>query len=201
MMNITLHNADDKQVALQAYSVALTNEINSYPTVNFMFNATGHNALVEDMLDEGSYFEIDGQQYRFESSNPVPNSRFRTYTIDATHIGVMLEDNFIRETVKGKQSLDALAKLMISDLKGWSYKIDDKFDDVDLGDDETEKGHGKAILDLIVEKFGCEYWFDNRCIHFCKTVGKGENNASFLFVDQMNASHIAFTEDFTNFKT
>lgn len=201
MISITAHNADDKKVALEVYSVAVTDSINSYPTVSFVFNATGHNATVEDILDQGSIFTIGGQDYRFTSSNPVPNSRFRQYTVTGTHIGSMLQDNYISGTVTGSQSLDNVCKLMIQGLDNFNYQIDGDFADHDFGNDTVGNGHGEDILNTIVNTWSCEYRFDNRTIHIVKAVGKGEDKSSFLFVDGVNTNKISWTEDYTDFKT
>nr|WP_054652625.1 phage tail protein [Limosilactobacillus equigenerosi] len=201
MINISIHNADDKQAVLQAYSVALTEELNSYPTVNFMYDITGHNATVEDMLDQGTIFEINGQLYRHLNSNPVPVGNFRTYTVDAIHIGSMLQDNYVNPSLKGKHSIEDVANAMIAGLDGFKFKIDDKFDPIDFGDDGIESGHGEDILNTIVEMWNCEYRFDNKTIHIAKAVGKKEDSPGFLFIDGNNVSKISWTEDYSNFKT
>lgn len=198
MLSIGIENYDGQQSVISAYGVSVTTTINALATLSFSFNATGQNLLAEGLIGPYTLFTTpDGQQYRLTTSNPVPNNEFRVYAISATHIGRDLNDTFVEDTLKGKQSLKACMDLVVKDT-GFKYQIDDKFDDHDFGDAEIGNAAADSILSSIAEAWSCEYYFDNKTIHLAKSIGR---NGSFLFIDAVNASHIAWTESYDSVKT
>lgn len=198
MIKLPIISYTGDQSVLLAYNVAVTKTINSYPTLSFVFNAVGQNLVAEDMLGPRTLFTTpDGQQYRLTTSNPVPNSEFRVYTVSATHIGHDLHDSYIMNTLSGVQSLRACLDLMIQGTP-FKYQIDDNFDDHDFGTETIGGGHGDDILSAIAQAWACEYWFDNYTVHIAKTIGSQD---AFTFVDRINANYISWNEDYSSFCT
>lgn len=154
--------------------------------------------MAESLLGPVSLFTLpDGQQYRLTTSNPVPNNNFRVYAISATHVARDLNDNFVKDTLNGKQSIKACLDLMVKGTP-FKYQLENQFDDHDFGDNTIGNATGDNVLSSIAEAWSCEYYFDNFTIHLAKKIGREK---SFLFVDSFNVSHIAWTESYDDFKT
>lgn len=198
MIKLLVTNYNGDQLVLLAYNVAVTKTINSYPTLAFTFNATGQNLVAEDMLGPRTIFTApDGQQYRLTTSNPVPNSEFRVYTVSATHVGHDLHDGYIMNTLSGVQSLRSCLDLMTQGTP-FKYRIDGNFNDHDFGTGTIGGSHGDDVLSAIAQAWACEYWFDNYTVHIAKTIGCTD---AFTFVDRVNANYISWNEDYSNFCT
>lgn len=198
MINITVNNADNVESVVQAYAASVTETINTYKTLSFSFAAVGQNKVAENLLGPETKFALsDGRMFHLTTSNPQPTSRFRVYTITATEVGQDIADIYIRDSIKGSQSLDACLKLLTngSNIK---YQIDGNIGNHDFGDNELGKGSGKDVLNAIAEAFDIEYYFDNYTLHVAKSIGKPD---SFVFVDRVNASLISWNEDYSSFKT
>lgn len=195
---IGMKNYNNDETAITAYGVALTETLNSFSTVAFNFNATGDNRVAENLLGPRTLFTLEnGQKFRLTTSNPTPNSRFRQYAITATHVGHDLNDYYIKGTLNGQQSIQACLDFLT---KGspFKYQLDSQFSNHDFGDNTIGGSHGDDVLNSIAEAFACEWWFDNYTLHVAKTIGKNE---AFVFVDRVNASHIAWNEDYSDFRT
>lgn len=198
MIKLPIASYSGDQSVLLAYNVAVTKTINSYPTLSFVFNAVGQNLVAEDMLGPRTLFTTpDGQQYRLTTSNPVPNSEFRVYTVSATHVGHDLHDSYIMNTLSGVQSLRACLDLMTQGTP-FKYQIDGNFNDHDFGTGTIGGGHGDDVLSAIAQAWACEYWFDNYTVHIAKTIGSQD---AFTFVDRVNANYISWNEDYSSFYT
>lgn len=196
-MEIAVTDFKGNQAPVNAYSVSVTDTINTFPTLAFSFEALGNNLVIEDMLGPDTIFEVAGQKYRLTTANPVPNARYRVYAITATHVGYDLHDVYQTATLTGSQSLAACLNLMTSGTK-FTYQVAGNFNSHDFGTNTIGGGHGDDILSTIAQAWSCEYWFDNYTIHIAKTIGV--DNA-FLFVDRINTTHIAWTEDYSSMYT
>lgn len=198
MINITVDNADNVESVVQAYAASVTETINAYKTLSFSFAAVGQNKVAENLLGPETKFTLsDGRMFHLTTSNPQPTARFRVYTITATEVGQDIADIYVRDSIKGSQSLDDCLKLLTNG-SNISYKIDGNVGNHDFGDNELGKGSGGDVLNAIAEAFGIEYYFDNYTLHVAKSIGKPD---SFVFVDRVNASLISWNEDYSNFKT
>ena len=155
MIKLPITSYTGDQSVLLAYNVAVTKTINSYPTRSFVFNAVGQNLVAEDMLGPRTLFTTpDGQQYRLTTSNPVPNSEFRVYTVSATHVGHDLHDSYVMNALSGVQSLRACLDLMTQGTP-FKYQIDGNFNDHDFGTSTIGGGHGDDILSAIAQAWAC----------------------------------------------
>lgn len=199
MLNLPIRSPSGKETVVQAYDVALTDTLKSYPSLNFNFIADDKNEAAEKMIMPRVIITepSSGQQYRIASSNPVPSMQYRVYAITTIHISHDLHDMYIDDTVTGKQSLKACMDLLTKDSK-FKYSIDDTIDDHDFGSDSLGNAHGDDILSTIAEAFNIEYWFDNTNIHLVKEKGKKD---SFIFIDRVNTSKIQENEDYTTITT
>ena len=199
MLNLPIRSPAGKEATVQAYNVAVTDTLKSFPTMNFSFIGDGANEAAEKMIMPRVIITdpTTGQQYRIASSNPVPTARFRVYAITTIHIAHDLHDYYIENTVTGSQSLKACCDLLTGGTK-FKYSIDDNISDHDFGSDSLGNAHGDDILSSIASAFDIEYWFDNCTIHFAKEIGKKD---SFVFVDRVNTSKIQVNEDYTTITT
>lgn len=195
---IAMKNYNNDETAITAYGVALTETLNSFPTVAFNFNALGDNKVAENLLGPRTLFTLEnGQMFRLTTSNPTPNSRYRQYAITATHVGHDLNDYYIKDTINGQQSMQACLDFLTKNTP-FKYQLDSQFDNHDFGDNGIGGGHGDDVLSAIAEAFACEWWFDNYTLHIAKKIGKDD---AFVFVDRVNTSHIAWNEDYSDFRT
>lgn len=195
---IAMKNYNNDETVITAYGVALTETLNSFSTVAFNFNALGDNQVAENLLGPRTLFTLEnGQMFRLTTSNPTPNSRFRQYAITATQVGHDLNDYYLKDTMTGSQSIQACLDFITKDTP-FQYQVDGQIGDHDFGDDTIGGSHADDVLSSIVEAFGCEWWFDNYTLHVAKKVGKDD---AFLFVDRVNTSHIAWNEDYSDFRT
>ena len=199
MLNLPIRSPAGKEATVQAYNVAVTDTLKSFPTMNFSFIGDGANEAAEKMIMPRVIITdpTTGQQYRIASSNPVPTARFRVYAITTIHIAHDLHDYYIENTVTGSQSLKACCDLLTGGTK-FKYSIDDNISDHDFESDSLGNAHGDDILSSIASAFDIEYWFDNCTIHFAKEIGKKE---SFVFIDRVNTSKIQVNEDYTTITT
>ena len=169
MLNLPIRSPAGKEATVQAYNVAVTDTLKSFPTMNFSFIGDGANEAAEKMIMPRVIITdpTTGQQYRIASSNPVPTARFRVYAITTIHIAHDLHDYYIENTVPGNQSLKACCDLLTGGTK-FKYSIDDNISDHAFGSDSLGNAHGDDILSSIASAFDIEYWFDNCTIHFAK---------------------------------
>lgn len=199
MLNLPIRSPAGKEATVQAYNVAVTDTLKSFPTMNFSFVGNETNEAAEKMIMPRVIITdpTTGQQYRIASSNPVPTSKYRIYAITTIHIAHDLHDYYIENTVTGAQSLKACCDLLTGGTK-FKYSIDDNIGNHDFGSNSLGNAHGDDILSSIATAFEVEYWFDNYTIHFAKEIGKKD---SFLFIDRVNTSKIQVNEDYTTITT
>lgn len=198
MISLGVKNMDNKEAVATVYGVAVTKAINSFATLSFSINATGNNLVAVNMLGPGTIFTApDGQKYQYTTGNPVPSVDYQVYSVTATHVGVQLGDNFVKDTLNGSQSIQACLDLMVQGTP-FKYQVDGNFNAHDFSDAAIGNASAADMLAAIAEAWSCQYYFDNYTLHIAKTIGK--DNA-FLFVDRVNTSHISWTESYDSFAT
>lgn len=197
MLGIPIKDYKGNEAVVLAYSVSVTDTINSFPTLSFSFDAAGQNLQVEGMIGPDTTFTVNGQKYRLTTSNPVPNTSYRVYAITATHVGYDLHGVYQKATLTGLQSLKACLDLMVQDTP-FHYQVDGNFSDHDFVTDTIGNGHGDDILSAIAQAWACEFWFDNQTVHIANSIGTKD---SFVFVDRVNTTSISYNEDYSNMYT
>lgn len=198
MISLGVKNMDNKEAVATVYGASVTKTINSFATLSFSVNATGNNLVAVNMLGPGTIFTApDGQKYQYTTGNPVPSVDYQVYSVTATHVGVQLGDNFVKDTLSGSQSIQACLGLMTNGTP-FKYQVDGNFGAHDFSDTAIGNASATDILAAIAEAWSCQYYFDNYTLHVAKTIGKDE---AFLFVDRVNANHISWTESYDSFAT
>lgn len=199
MLALPIRSPSGQKTMVQAYDVAVTDTLKSFPTLNFSFIANDENEVAAKMIAPRVIVTdpTTGQQYRIATSNPVPTTRYRIYAITSNHISHDLHDLYIDTTLTGSQSLKACMDLLVAN-SNFKYSIDGNIGNHDFGSDTIGNAHGDDILSSIADAFGIEYWFDNYTIHLASEIGKKD---SFVFIDKVNASKISVNEDYTTITT
>lgn len=186
------------ETAIRADNVAITQTLGSLSTLQFSFVADEMNAVGADMMVPRTIITEPetGQMFRIVTSNPVPSSKYRTYTITANHVGGDLHDIQHEERYTATQTLKKCMDLVVKGTD-FNYKIEDDFSNYSFSE-SFGTGYADDLLQQLANDFKFEYYFDNYTIHIAKSIGK---TGAFLFVDGTNVSKISVNEDYSTLTT
>lgn len=186
------------ETAIRADNVAITQTLGSLSTLQFSFVADEMNAVGADMMVPRTIITEPetGQMFRIVTSNPVPSSKYRTYTITAKHVGGDLHDIQHEERYTATQTLKKCMDLVVKGTD-FNYKIEDDFSNYSFSE-SFGTGYADDLLQQLANDFKFEYYFDNYTIHIAKSIGK---TGAFLFVDGTNVSKISVNEDYSTLTT
>lgn len=195
---LQIKNINGDETAIQAYNVAITETLNSLSTLNFAFVDDIKNRVGADMMIPRTIITepITQQKFRIATSNPVPNNKYRIYTVSANHVGADLHENYVEQKLIKTQSLKACMDLVTKGTK-FSYEVHGNFSNYSFSEG-FGTGFSDELLSQLAKDFKFEFYFDNYTIHIKKSIGK---SGAFLFVDKINVAKISVNEDYTVINT
>lgn len=196
---IVIRDPVGNEAPLKAKQVGVTDNIGEINQISFIVNADDLSSAGGKMIGARSIVTIPetGQMYRLTNAAWVGIGNYQQFTVTGTHVGYDLHDRWCFETVKGSKSLDDCMKMITKDTP-FKYKIDGKFDNYNFTDDFGNGYCDDLLINTLADNFGFEFEFDNYNIHIAKEIGKHD---AFLFVDNVNASKITVTEDYSTLTT
>lgn len=181
----------DLQLTLQLGQAAQLD----FTTWNDESNLTGYAMLSPRALIE----EPDtGMLFRLSENDASTSGQYYSRSVTCLSVLQDLNDVYVRNTLKGKQSLKACLDLIVKGTK-FTYTIHDAINDHNFGDDEFGNGRGLDLfLNTLVADYGFEWTNTNYHIDIYKTIGKQD---AFVFVDGDDVTSVAETNDYTTITT
>lgn len=195
---LQLKNVNGDETAIQAYDIAITQTLGNLSTLNFSFVADERNQVGADMMIPRTLVTEPktGEQFRILTSNPVPNSKYRLYTVTANQVGQDLHDTFIEEKLLATQSLVACLNLITKGTP-FKYVIVGSFKNYSFSEG-FGGDYADTLLNNLASDFGFECYFDGYTIQIAASIGKTD---AFLYVDGANVAKISTNEDYSTITT
>lgn len=186
------------ETAISAYDIQVTETVGSLYTLSFTFVENENNQVGGAMMIPRTVITdpVTKQQYRISSADPVPNNRYRVWSVSAIQVGNDLGGHYVEAKLQKTQSLKACMNLITTGTR-FNYVIHGNFKNYSFSEG-FGTGMANDLLNQLASDFKFEFYFDNYTIHIKQSIGKTD---AFLFVDNANVSKIAQKENYDAIKT
>jgi hypothetical protein len=186
--------------ALKVTDLKVTPQLNQVTQLDFSTWNADDNLAGYNMLSPLAIITVPetGEQFRLSENDGSTQGRLYQRTVTALALVNALNDHIAHRTIKGSQSLDACMKLLVEGTK-FTYKIHDKFDNYNFGDDTFGGDHALDLfLNILMSNFSFEWTAFNYQIDIYKSMGA--QNA-FVYAEGDDVYAVADSNDYTTITT